>query len=366
MTFAQRLEAVVRAMRDAGLDRVVGLHDGAHFIEKPNPVMLLTGFKAIGPSAVVVNADGTRVLVVTPARDAGRAGETGLPVIAADTLAEGLSAALAGRAGRTGTVGASALPSALLAELLALMPDVTEADALVFDAAARKTDGEIADARMATQIAEATLAHMVEIIRPGQAEDDLAIELRQFSREQGAEDNFLLLCAAPHPAAVAPPNGRRLKRGDIVIVEISPSYRGQMVQICRTLVLGQADPVLADRYALVVQAMHSGFAAARPGATVAQVCAAIDAVLEAEGYAEYCRPPHIRRRGHGLGFASIRPGDVARDNDTVLEPDMLFMIHPNQYLPERGYMLCGEPALVTATGAVALTRQTSALIEIAV
>ena len=32
---------------------------------------------------------------------------------------------------------------------------------------------------------------------------------------------------------------------------------------------------------------------------------------------------------------------------TVLEPDMVFMIHPNQYLPETGYLLCGEPVVLT-------------------
>ena len=70
------------------------------------------------------------------------------------------------------------------------------------------------------------------------------------------------------------------------------------------------------------------------------------------------------RRGHGLGFGSIEPGDVALDNQTMLEPDMLFMIHPNQYLPETGYLLCGEPVLMTAQGAVPLTAQTATLAEI--
>ena len=88
---------------------------------------------------------------------------------------------------------------------------------------------------------------------------------------------------------------------------------------------------------------------------MAEVCRAINAVLEAQGYGEYCHPPHIRRRGHGLGFASVRPGDVSLDNATVLEPDMLFMIHPNQYLPETGYLLCGEPVVITARGAELLT-----------
>jgi len=110
--------------------------------------------------------------------------------------------------------------------------------------------------------------------------------------------------------------------------------------------------------------MEAGFAAALPGKPMSDVCRAINRVLEVEGYGEFCYPPHIRRRGHGLGFGSIEPGDVALDNDVVLEPDMLFMIHPNQYLPETGYLLCGEPAVMTAHGAAALTAQQATLIEI--
>jgi hypothetical protein len=34
---------------------------------------------------------------------------------------------------------------------------------------------------------------------------------------------------------------------------------------------------------------------------MADICSAINAVLEAEGYGEYCRSPHIRRRGRGVG-----------------------------------------------------------------
>jgi Xaa-Pro dipeptidase len=45
---------------------------------------------------------------------------------------------------------------------------------------------------------------------------------------------------------------------------------------------------------------------------------------------------------------------------------MVFMIHPNQHLPETGYLLCGEPVLLTANGAEALTQRQSALAEIEV
>ena len=154
--------------------------------------------------------------------------------------------------------------------------------------------------------------------------------------------------------------------GDIILAEITPSVDGQLAQICRTVVLGEPPRLLVEKYALVVAAMNAGIDAARPGVTMASVCAAINAVLEAQGYAEYCHPPHIRRRGHGLGFGSIRPGDVSLDNETVLREGMVFMIHPNQHLPETGYLLCGEPVLLTARGAEALTQQQSALAEISI
>ncbi len=111
--------------------------------------------------------------------------------------------------------------------------------------------------------------------------------------------------------------------------------------------------------------MNAGFTAAMPGATMADICRAMNAVLEAEGYGEFCHPPHIRRRGHGLGFGSIGPGrrrsrqrDGARARHAVHDPS-------EPILPETGYLLCGEPAILTPQGAQALTRQHATLAEIA-
>ena len=139
---------------------------------------------------------------------------------------------------------------------------------------------------------------------PGMREDELAVELKWHMKTLGAEDNFLMLCAGSHNPAVQPSSGRRLEVGDIILAEITPSYMGQMAQICRTAVIGPANEPLKRGYELVVRSMEEGIATAVAGATMADVCRAIDSVLEAKGYGEYCRPPHIRRRGHGLGFGS--------------------------------------------------------------
>jgi len=365
-TTADRVAAVRRRMAEEKLDRIVAIHDGTHFIETPNPVTVLSGFKSLGAAAVVLDRDGGLQLIVTPAWDVERAKERcpGMRIVGADDVIEALSSALGSAAGSVGIAGIPFAPWRLTQRLDALLPGAKPADAVVYDAARTKTDDEIANAREATRIAEAGFERLLEIAKPGVSEDELAVELKWHSKSLGAEDNFLLLCAGPHNRAVAPSNGRRLQPGDVILAEITPSYRGQLAQICRTAVVGRAGAVLAEKYALVVEAMHAGIRAAKPGLPMAEVCRAINAVLEAQGYGEYCYPPHIRRRGHGLGFGAIEPGDVALDNERVLEPGMLFMIHPNQYLPETGYLLCGEPVVLTEEGAQPLTRNFAALAEL--
>lgn len=369
MTFQERLAAIRANLTATSLDCVIALHDGAHFIERPDPVMVLTGFKALGPVAAILDRAGALTLVVTPAWDVERAAEAcpNVKIIGADDLIAGLAKALGSDAARvaTGTAGLAAMPHGLARRFGDLLSQSQPADATILAAARRKTDRELAHAREATRIAELGYQHLLDIARPGMSEDELAGELRWHSKSLGAEDNFVLLCAGPHNKAVAPSNGRRMQAGDTIVCEITPSYRGQLAQICRTIVLGEASPVLRSKYDLVVRSMQAGFVAAVPGTTMAEICRAMNTVLEAEGYGEFCHPPHIRRRGHGLGFGAIGPGDVALDNTTLLEPDMLFMIHPNQYLPEVGYLLCGEPAVLNAQGAQALTRQQAALAEIA-
>ncbi|HLH99061.1 MAG TPA: Xaa-Pro peptidase family protein [Xanthobacteraceae bacterium] len=366
MNFKERLANICARMRDEKLALLIAVHDGSHFIEKPNPVTVLTGFKSVGPAAVLFFSDGSCTLVVSPAWDADRAAEMcprARVLGAHDFMATLLAIINFPRDTRAaiGIAGLGPLPSGMAAAISATLPGVRSADRLLFDMARAKTEEEIALARKAARVAELGFAHLLEIARPGMTEDALALALKDHMKALGAEDNFLLLTASPHNRAVQPSTGRRLAHGDIILAEITPSVGGQLTQICRTVAIGEPAKVLRNKYALVIEAMNAGIAAARPGVPMAEVCRSINQVLEAQGYGEYCHPPHIRRRGHGLGFASIRPGDVSLDNQTVLEPDMLFMIHPNQYLPETGYLLCGEPVLITAAGAEVLTREQSAL-----
>ncbi len=73
----------------------------------------------------------------------------------------------------------------------------------------------------------------------------------------------------------------------------------------------------------------------------------------------------MRVRGHGLGVTSSQPGDLHDASDIVFEEGMVFVMHPNQYLPETGYLMCGEPVVISHNGAISLSDHDAKLDTIA-
>jgi len=89
----------------------------------------------------------------------------------------------------------------------------------------------------------------------------------------------------------------------------------------------------------------------RPGNPASSMAIAMNKVISAAGYAKYCAPPYMRARGHGMGLGSVSPGGVIDDETTApFEKGQVVVVHPNQYLPETGYLACGETVLITDTG----------------
>lgn len=346
--------------RDEGPCRVA-LHDGLHSFLDPNPVFAVTAVKTIGEAAAVGWPDGRITLVAAPAWDAERLrAECDCAVVGCEDVALGVAELVAGR-GRVEVAGLDDVPLRFRRALEAAAEELVP---VASDANRPKTPRELDAARRASAISEAAYASMLGWLRPGMYEHEVVARLDIDVRGRGADDHFVLVSSSPAGDNVRAPRDRVLEPGDVVNVELSPSVDGQFVQICRTAVLGQATARRREDYALLIEAQARGMSAARPGETVADVVAALDAPLVAAGLAEYCRPPHIRVRGHGMGLASVAPGDITFDNPTPLAAGMMFTLHPNQRFPEGGYMLCGEPVLVGEQGAVALTRRAPGLDEV--
>ncbi len=367
-----RLQQTVRYLADEALDGLVAVNCGHNSFLESHAVFVLAGVRPIGESAVVVDRDGRSTLIVTPAWDAERASAFSRTsrTVGTDDVPDALAAALGDHRidlQKTVTVGLATLAQAMAQRIETFFGGKARVnDNFARELARLRAPDELAAARKATTIAERGYAHMLEIARPGLREFELVAELLCFMKELGAEDNFLLVSASQHNLAVRAAGNRVLDRGDIILSEITPCCEGQFAQLCRTTVIGEASPVLREKYALLQKTMRAGQAAAMPGAAVRTVTERMDDCLRAAGYADYCRPPYMRVRGHGLGITSDLPGDLTVDSSMHLEEGMVFVMHPNQYLPETGYLMCGEPVVITADGAEALSARPAELDCVAV
>lgn len=371
MTFEERLERVRDAMARENINILIVFSAAAHHIETADAVALLSGFKPLGPAALIFRTSGDNELVLTPSWDAARAQSqvNDTEVIGCEDLVKSLVDRLVGEktaTGRFAVVDLGSMPQSIAGQIKEQFGGtMIDGANLIRDAASRKTLTEIENATKATEIAEAGYAHMLQIAEIGMPECELAAAVKGHTQSLGGDDNFFMMHAENHPLAVQPSGERPLEKGDIIVAEVTPSYRGQYAQICRTAVMGEPPELLNEKYELVVRAMHAGIDQAKPGNRMADVCGAIDEVLTEAGYGEFCKPPYMNRRGHGLGITAVIPGNVSNNNDIILEEDQFFVIHPNQYIPEVGYLLCGEPVALTPTGANILTKRGASLDVIA-
>jgi Xaa-Pro aminopeptidase len=367
---ANRIDTVAKALEAAKRDALFAFTTSFHSFLETDAVLLLAGFKPMGESAVVIARDGRAALVVTPAWDADRARERSRieKIVAADDPVAPIAQLLAEwRIGsdKVAVAGIETLPHEMERRALSALRAPTNFDDVVLNLAKCKTREEIEHARQAARVAQKGYERMLQLATPGMHEFELAAELYTYMRSLGSDDNFLLVSASQHNPAVCAPSRRILEKGDIILAEITPSWHGQFAQICRSVSVGKPSDVLMEKYDLLCRIMQVGMKAAVPGVTVSEVTRAMDNVFAQAGYGEYCRPPFMRVRGHGLGRLSSLPGDITVENRTVLEEDMVFVMHPNQYLPETGYLLCGEPVRITKNGAEALSDQMATLGSVA-
>jgi Xaa-Pro aminopeptidase len=220
-----------------------------------------------------------------------------------------------------------------------------------------KLDAEVAAIKSAAHLADEGYAVFRQAARPGRADYELIAEIEAFYRANGVDDNFQIIgVGGPEVRGMAPPSGKRLKRGDLVTTELTPCIDGYYVQICRTLVVGEPTAEQLAAHALYREAMEAGIATVRDGVTAADIARAENDVFRRHGYGDYVTSEYTRVRGHGLGlFADTKP-HILEDVTTRIDANMVLVVHPNTYHPVVGYMVLGDAVVVTKTGCDVLTQ----------
>jgi len=183
----------------------------------------------------------------------------------------------------------------------------------------------------AQALSDAAFSQVLERVRAGITERELAVDLESTMRRLGADDRAFETIAAFGSSAAEPhhaPTDRRLERGDVVKMDFGALASGYHADMTRTVFLGRPSGELRDVYELVRSAQQAGIDAMRSGATEGEVDAAARGPIEEAGFGRAF--PH--GLGHGVGL-QIHEGPWLRRGGTDTVPlGAVITVEPGIYL----------------------------------
>jgi Xaa-Pro aminopeptidase len=355
-----RVAQVQAGMAEQGIGGLIVYYGAQHNMLRTDPILLLADYRVMGPSALLVPRTGEPKLIVSPAWDLARAREqvalSDITAVDETDLAATVAAGASTLEAPLALTGQEVMPLAFARALYAALGgEPADGGEVVRATATTRTEIELARVTKAAKIADEGFRCLMDVARVGMPEYELAAEMDTTMQALGSEDNFGLMAAGSHNIAIRAVTDRKLEPGDVIVGEITPCYRGYFAQLCRTFILGEPSDLQREKYDLLLRAQVAGLAAAIPGLPSSGIAKSVNDVIGAAGYAEYCQQPYMRTRGHGLGLGGVVPYDVTENSSPALAVNMTMVIHPNQYIPEVGYMMLGDTVVIEADGPRSLT-----------
>jgi len=227
----------------------------------------------------------------------------------------------------------------------------------------RKEPSEIENIRKAAAIADEAFSHMLEYIKSGMSENEVALELEFFMRKKGASGNsFESIVASgvrsslPHGTATE----KIIENGEFLTLDFGCVYNGYCSDMTRTVFIGKATEKHKKIYDIVLRAQLEALEAIKPGVTGKSVDSTAREIIKNEGYGEYFG----HGLGHGVGLAVHEEPRLSILGETILEPGMVVTDEPGIYIPDFGGVRIEDLVLVTEKGYETLSKSPKELIEL--
>jgi Xaa-Pro aminopeptidase len=227
-------------------------------------------------------------------------------------------------------------------------PPLVERARMVKDAA------EILRIRRAVDLGASLFRIALKKIRPGVTEVEVAAAMEYEARRAGAESmSFPTILASGARSAIVHgrASGARIPRRGFVVCDFGVILAGYCSDRTRTVHVGRPSAEARRLYETVLEAQQAAIAAARPGATAADVDGAARRVLRKRKLAQY----FTHSTGHGLGLEIHEAPRLAEGQTHKLEPGMVITIEPGAYLPGKWGVRIEDVVVVTPSGCEVLT-----------
>lgn len=200
-----------------------------------------------------------------------------------------------------------------------------------------KSATEIDKIRKAADIGDRVFSKIINEIKPGLTEMEIAVEIEYLLRKEGASSKAFDIIVASGPRSALPhgaPSNRTIKQGDIIMLDFGAVYENYHSDMTRMVSVGEPEPKLKEIHNIVLESLIYCTDSIKAGMKTENVNKIVREFFSKYGYEKY----FIHTAGHGIGLMVSEDPLFSRtiQTDQVIENDMVTTIEPGIYLPNIG------------------------------
>jgi len=218
-----------------------------------------------------------------------------------------------------------------------------------------KDEQELELMRKAGELTSKGMKAAYETIKPGIRECEVAAEIEYTMRKNRSWGTAFETIVASGTRSAFPHGGctdRKIRKGDLVVVDIGASYRYYCSDMTRTIAAGKSSMKQKEIYEIVRLAQEKAFQAVKPGAKAKTVDAISRKIIGDAGYGEY----YVHGLGHGVGLEVHEPPTLNPQSKDRLTVGNVVTIEPGIYITGFGGIRIEDTVLVQKRKAEKLTK----------
>lgn len=217
-----------------------------------------------------------------------------------------------------------------------------------------KEDGEVEKIVAAQRIAEQAFEEVMNDIRVGVTEKEIAARLTYLMLHYGAENmsfDPIVVSGANSSKPHGVPTDKPIAVGDFVTMDFGCIVDGYCSDMTRTVAVGHVTEEMQRVYDIVLDAQLAGIACCKAGVSGREVDGAARRVIEAAGYGD----AFGHGFGHGVGLEIHEAPTASSRSEALLPAGSILTAEPGIYLPGKFGVRTEDMLYVIEDGCINLT-----------
>jgi Xaa-Pro aminopeptidase len=234
---------------------------------------------------------------------------------------------------------------------------------LVEDLREVKGPDELERMRRAAKLGSEVMEELLSLIKPGVSELELAAEADYRMRRKGASGPAFETIVASGTRTALPharPTEKRLRKNELVVLDLGAILRHYCSDLTRTVYLGRAPARLRMWHRALEEAQRAALDALQPGKSAGHVDRAARRALERHQLGRF----FMHSTGHGLGIEVHEGPRLGRGQKQAIRKGNVVTLEPGIYVEGIGGMRLEDDVAVHASGPEVLTSAPRGLLEL--